>query len=181
MSTLRETRDALLEMESPAKVLRLADKYLQAMQEMGSDFVLPLQHVFIKPILEFYAGDLVGWRKFVRGVRDLLPRRSAAQLDVQDFYRTIDLRMVQQERRERLNAAVDTAVRLKKIPADYQSKVRYAKRCTQHWLKRKVAVMAEARSRISSGRVSREECDSILTNFWAEIDDEISRGELPEL
>lgn len=41
MTTLKELRDQLLELDRPDEVLKLADKYLERLREDGDMFVLP--------------------------------------------------------------------------------------------------------------------------------------------
>lgn len=99
---------------------------------------------------------------------------------VQELYRKLDLRLTQQTRRDRLNNAVEMAILLGKIGNTPAEKARYAKRCTQEWMKLKMARLDHIRSKIDKGRISRDEMDTSLEDFWAGIDADIANGELPE-
>lgn len=180
MSSLPQFRDSLLRQGHPDKIVRLADQYLRRLEEMGKDFILPKEHAVVRPLLEYYAGDLAGWVKFIRGIRDALPPRSKQQQGIHTFYRTILIRLTQQERRVRLDSAVAAAVRKKIIPNDYDTKVRYARKCTQYWMRRRMALLEAHRRETGTGRLSLEEREGLLTEFWSNVDAEIQQGELPK-
>ena len=178
---LREFRDTLLRLERPEEVLLLADKYLTTMEEMGDSFVLPREHVVVKPALEFYAGDLEGWVKFVRGIRDRLPMAGRQyHKGVNELYRKLEIRLTQQERRERLDRAVTVAVKKKYIEDDYQEKLRYARRCTQVWKMRRDNMLKVAAGTTKTGKVSLGEREQLLEEFWSNINEEIQTGEIPK-
>ena len=178
---LKEFRDTLLRLDRPGEVLRLADTYLRQFEDMGDKFVLPKQYELIKPVLETYYHDLAGWVKFVRGVRDRLPVSGRKyHPEVQELYRTLEIRLMQQTRRERLDKAVAMAVRRKMIESTYDEKMRYARRCTQAWKVRRDNMLTVASKQTSKGRLSVEEREELLAEFWAGIDAEIDNGELPK-
>jgi hypothetical protein len=176
---LKEFRATVLRLDRPEDVLKLADSYLTRMQEMGDKFILPREHVLVKPALEYYAGDLAGWVKFVKSVRDRLPKDGRTfHQGIQELYRTLEIRLTQQERRERLDAAVAVAVKKRLIDDDYDSKMRYARRCTQVWkIRRDNLLKAHIPKK---GRISLEERDELLTKFWEDIMAEIRNGEVPK-
>lgn len=176
---LKEFRSTLLRLDRPEDVLRLADKYLTQQQEMGDNFVLPREHVMVKPVLDYYAGDLAGWVKFVKGVRDRLPVDGRTyHAGVHDLYRLLNIRLVQQQRRERLDAAVAVAVKKKFVRDSYEDKQRYARRCTQTWkLRRDNMLKAHVPDR---GRISVAEREELLEDFWKQIEAEIANGEVPK-
>ena len=177
---LREFRATVLRLDKPEEVLRLADKYLAQMEEMGDSFVLPREHVLVKPVLEYYAGDQSGWLKFLDSIRQRLPKnRRKFHEGVQELFRTVEVRVVQAERRARIDAAVTMAVRKKLIPADYDSKMQYGRKCTQTWQLRRTDTLAKA-AKAQGRKLTVEERELILSEFWREIDAEIVRGELPK-
>lgn len=178
---LKEFRDTLLRIDRPEDVLRLTDDYLQQMEVMGDRFILPKEHELVKPALEQYAGDLIGWVKFVKNVRDRLPA-VGRQLHpgVQELYRTLVVRKTQVERRERLDAAVAVAVKKKLIKSDYEAKRIYANRCTQVWKLRRDKMLETAAKMSKTGRLSLDEREVMLDEFWKNISAEIANGEVPK-
>lgn len=176
---LAELREHLLNAKDPGKLLLMADNYLQSMQKMGNSFVLPHEHTILAPILEYYAGDLRGWVKYVKGIRDRLVRGTEAWDSVYVLYRTLEIRAVQRERRERLSAAVDKAVALGLIEDDVEIKRRYANRCTNEWARMRTARLDSLRAGTSRKRISEDERNEILKEFWDEIDQLIAAGEVP--
>ena len=177
---LRDLRDRLLTLDHPDKLLRMADQYLSTYALMGETFVLPKEHALLRPIIEYYAGDLLGWLKFVRGVRDRLPPRSVEQGAVQMFYRTLDVRATQQSRRERITIAVSNAVKARAIADTPDAKQVYARRVVQAWSRQRYAEMDEARGRTVRPRLTTEERSEILEKFWEKIDEELSTGGFPQ-
>lgn len=152
------------------------------MDGMGDDFILPKKPEVIKPALEFYSGDLEGWVKFVKGVRDRLPKHGRVfHPEVNELYRRIEIRLTQQERRERLDRAVNMALRKRIISDAVEEKKRYANRCTQAWKLRRDHMLKTASQQCATGKVSVEEREGLLKEFWLHIDEEIANGELPKL
>jgi len=176
---LKEFRATLLRLDHPEQILQLADTYLTQQQTMGSSFILPKEHEIVKPVLDYYTGDLAGWVKFVKGVRDRLPvdgRKFHA--GVHEFYRKLEIRHVQMERRSRLDAALEVSLRKKLIPNTYEDKMRYTRRCTQVWKQRKDNLLKLHTPK--TGRITVEEREELLDEFWKMIDTEIQNGEVPK-
>lgn len=180
MATLQEVRDALLDADDPAGALRQADHLLDAYAKQREKYVLPREQVFFQAILDYYVDDLAGWVKFVTNVRDRLPERGDARRDVQALLRTLDVRLTQQVRRERISRAVAMAIRKAMVKDVYDDKIRYGRRCVQSWKLRRETLLKSLRDRTATGRVSVEEREEALAEFWQGIDEEIDRGELPK-
>ena len=178
---LKELRDTLLRVDHPEKILSLADTYMKHMQEAGTEFRLPKEHIVVKVLLEYYAEDLGGWVKFVRGVRDRLPMVGRSyHPGVNKVYRTLETRYVQVVRRKRIDAAVAQAVKKRLIEDDYASKVAYSNKCVQAWKLRRDNMLKMAANQTKSGRLSVEEREGMLEEFWLHVDEETRNGELPK-
>lgn len=180
MSTLRELRDTLTQIAHPDRVLRLADKYLQDFTENREDFILPKEHVLVKPLLEFYVGDLDGWKKFVRIVRDRLPQGSDERRAVQELYKVLEVRAIQRRNRILIDAATDVAIRKGLLDPTWESKQRYAKRCIQAWKARKDNMLKTVRSQSPTGRVSADHREKLLKEYWTMVSEEVNNGEVPK-
>lgn len=176
---LVQLRDLLYTHADPGKQLELADKYLKSMEEMGADFTLPRIHRELEPILNFYHGDLIGWEKFVKSVRDMFPPRDPRFDKISGFHRTLEGRLAQRERRERRGRAVARALELKLIADDPKAKIAYADKCERIWSKRRDEARKIARASFSRKSLRLEEQEEILGAFWADIDREIDEGILP--
>jgi hypothetical protein len=179
MATLRELRDTLLTIADPATWLIVADKKLQQFEDEGDDFELLQKHAILKPILEHYVGDLTGWLKFVKGVRDRLEPRTPEHVAVSEFYKTLNVRWIQRRSRAILDVAVDLAVTKGIIDNDWTAKQWYAKRCTQSWKKRKDLLLGAVRKESPTGRVSQSHREELLAAFWQQVADEVNNGEIP--
>lgn len=110
MGILEARKEILFNDSTPAELLVLADEYMQLRLKLGSKFELPAKHAFLKPVLEDFTQDLGGFLKFVASVRDDLPRRSAAQKDVQTLYRKLVSRHTNQCTRKILAKCVEKAL-----------------------------------------------------------------------
>lgn len=180
MSALLELRDTLLAIAHPERILRLADDYLARFEVLGDDFILPAEHAVVKPILDFYVGDLTGWVKFVRNVRDRLDPQSAEFREVHEFYKTLNVRAIQRRTRAAIDAATASAIRLGLIQDKRADKERYARRCIQAWKLRKDAMLDSVRRASPTGRVSVSHREELLKEFWDQIAEEANSGEVPQ-
>lgn len=176
---IREFRDMLLRIDRPDEVLSLADMYLQDMEKKGSKFILPKEHAVVKPALEYFYKDMKGWLKFIKGVRDRLPKTGRAYHEgVNELYRVVDVRVTQTERRERISAAIEQALKNKLIEDTPSAKQAYANVCTQVWIERKNKLMKAERG--MDKRLDRSVRDALLEDFWKQVDDEIQKGKVPK-
>lgn len=177
--SLQTTTDKLLDDPAIAEKLRLADMYIRQYNESPKTFVLPRQYVEIKDVIEAFALDLTKFVRYVRACRDSVAPHSPQHRDLHDLFRTLNVRCVQQQRRDRLDQAWAWYER-KNPTASYDQKVRWRRKLEQQWGKRRLAVLAEARRNTENRRLSLAEMDEILAKFWAEIQQEITEGKLPE-
>lgn len=180
MSALKELRDTLVSISHPERVLRIADHYLQEFEKLGDAFVLPSEYALVKPVLEYYHGDLTGWVKFIKGVRDRLPKGSNEFAEVQEFYKVISVRAIQRRTRALIETATEVACRKGMINGSWESKQRYAKRCIQAWKLRKDNMLNAIRKASPTGRISVDHREDEPRQFWALIEQEVNNGEVPK-
>lgn len=180
MTTLKELRETLTSISHPERLLKLADEYLRRFEEMGDSFILPAEHAIVKPVLEFYKGDLDGWVKFVKGTRDRLDKHSDEFKGIHEFYKVLNVRAIQRRTRAVIDVATEVA-RLKGLIADnWMVKQHYARRCVQAWKLRKDQLMDEVRRTAPKGRISQDHREALLKDFWAMIAEEVNNGEVPK-
>lgn len=172
--SLKDTTSVLLDnSDKIAKWLGLADKYIQSYNDDPSTFMLPRAHAFLKPIIESYATNLEGFLSYVSGIRDSLPRQSAAYAEIQTVFRRINGRWTQQQRRERSARAVAKATELYG-EIDYHTRQKWVADLEHQWAQRRLEYMDNA----SRGeRLDMEERAELLAIFWDEIETEIFNGE----
>lgn len=176
---LAELREHILASPEPATVLRIADDYLNTLARMGDTFVLPAEHKQVRPVLEYYMGDLGGWVKYVKGIRDRIGPKDPRWTAVHDFYRVLEVRRVQRGRRDRINAVVSKGIELGYINDDPFEKLKYANKCTQVWAKWRADILDEARRKSPNNRVSEDHRTTLLEDFWDTVDQQIEKGEIP--
>lgn len=181
LNDLGKLTDELLSNHDAVRWLRLADNYIQMYNKAPREFILPRLHAKVRPLIEIYANDLPGFVRYILGVRDSFQTESVAYMELHRLYRTISTRALQQERRHRVNTAVETALKARGTPASFETKQLWARRVEQEWGRRRMERMAEVRAKTRRNRLSVDERSQVLEDFWAEIDGEIARGELPPM
>lgn len=180
MSTLKELRQTLLTISHPERVLRMADHYLAEFEKLGDSFVLPAEYKIVKPVLEYYANDIGGWVKFLKGTRDRLPRGSDEYHEVHELYKVVNVRAIQRRTRALIDAATDVACRKGLLDNTWDAKQRYAKRCIQAWKMRKDNMLDAIRRVSPTGRVSQDHRERELAAFWQLVEQEVNNGEVPK-
>lgn len=159
--------------------LSIADKYMQAYAESPKTFLLPRAHEFLKPIIETYALDLEGFTYYLVGLRDSFDRYSTAYKDIQAIYRRVNGRLIQQQRRERVNRAVAKAEELYgEIP--FTQRMQWMAELEHEWAKRRLEFLEANRRRYENDRLPTEDRAELLAEFWENIDHEIYEGKIPK-
>lgn len=174
---LLETAMGVAKGANPAEWLRLADRYIVNYNKDPKHFVLPKNHKDMLPVIEEYAYDLRGFVGFIAKVRDLCRRDDAEA--VQKLYRTVNGRLTQQERRARFDRALDKAQELHGPYADYLTRMQWLSALEQVWRKRRLRYLDEARD-AAGRRLTRDEVAEAAAKFWAELDEEIEAGNVPD-
>ena len=176
---LPECKDTLL--RNPDKLgewLSVADKHMQSYAEDPKTFLLPKAHVFLQSLIETYTSDLEGFTEYLADLRDRFDRKSAAYKDVQKVYRRINGRYIQQQRRERMDRAVKKAEELfETIP--FLQRMQWIANLEHQWAKRRLEFLEAQRGRYKNGRLPAEDRVALLEDFWKQIDDEITDGNVP--
>lgn len=176
--SLRDATQSILASEDPANWLQLADMYIGSFNQMHSSFVLPAQHKVLAPIIEAFHDDGETFIKYIKAIRDQYQPGSHKSA-IQAVYRTILTRVVQQGRRARLARALAVTEAVVGRPLEPDERARVGRKLEQHWALRRLQYLKAARGKVESGRLSSDERAELLQDFWHEIDDEISRRELP--
>lgn len=170
----------LLSDPNAATKLRLADAYMLHTERTGRNFVLPREHAYLGDLLTKYGKSLSKFVSYVKDVRDSQVPKSRSYNLLQDFYRTLEVRLVQQQRRERVRKAMSW-LEEQHPKLQYEAKMRWCHKVEQQWGRRRMEVMEAARKRTPRHRLNAVEREQILSEFWQEIDTEIARGKLPPL
>ena len=177
MMDLSEATQFIFYSGDPAQWLRLADTYIQQYNAMPRLFILPREHAQLKPVVEAFARDDRGLTDYVLGFRNDLPD-GEQKIAVNALYRKINVRYVQRVRRERLTRALDMAEK-KFGTLDYEARLKYSKKLEQAWGRRRLDWLADVRRKMGRRNIPLEEMNDALSVFWAGVDDEIERGEVP--
>lgn len=181
MKNLRELKEWSLDHpDESIQALQIADDYLQMYDRMGDRLVIPKDHAFARPVVEYFAGAPDEFAKWLHKLVAEFPPKTEARRQCYELFRRVNLRHAQRVRRERINAAVQTAVNLGIIPDEYLVKERYARRVTLVWGMKLKALQKSARNATSGKTLSREHDDILREEFWSDVEAQIARGELPE-
>lgn len=176
--SLPELTDHLASDPQAADKLRLADNYMLQRQRMGRQFRLPDEHADIEPIIDRYSTNLEKFVAYVKSLRDQAPARSSGYIALHELYRTLEVRMIQQQRRERARKAY-TWLERNHPKLTYEQKQRWIRKLEQQWGRERMAFLEEYRNKTKTGRLSTEEREELLQEFWTEVDKGVDKGDLP--
>lgn len=176
---LPELTDHLVKDPQVADKLRLADSYMLQVERMGRQFRIPEEHSVLEPIIERYSRNFPRFVSYVRELRDTVQPRSASYIALHELYRMLEVRLVQQQRRDRARRAL-AWLEAKHPKLSSEQKLRWVRKLEQQWGKRRMAAMDHARRKTLRGRLSTTEREGLLAEFWQEIDQEVEKGELPQ-
>ena len=181
MTDLRQSTVWLLRAHDAAKWLRLADSYIQAFNRMPQQFVLPREHAVLKPVIDSFATDTQAFAAYIRAVRD--GSEGATYDEIHDLYRTVSVRALQTQRRNRIRkAALLLVPRVEEALGRvlrYDDEVVLAKFVEQRWGVMRLDAMAEARNELSKKRLPSEDRAALLENFWKGLDEALDTGDVP--
>jgi hypothetical protein len=95
-----------------------------------------------------------------------------------DLLRTLNARLMQQQRRNRVDRALDW------LEATYpgltiEQKQYWVRKLEQKWGRERLAALDEAKQRIGREQLTTEERNAVLAESWARVDADIERGDLP--
>lgn len=180
MTSDKDITQKLLDSPQAADLLRLADSYMGLYNKLGRRFILPEQHRELKPLIDKFAGDLPRFVEYVRGLRNTSEPRSNTYISLHEFYRTLRIRAVQQERRDRARLAL---VWLEKHypKATTEQKLKWMRKLEQRWGRERMAAMDDARRKTKKVHLSTFEREEVLDDFWRGVDTDIKKGDLPPL
>ena len=172
---LLEAQIAIAADPDPVSWLVLAGMYIKMRVKENKRIVIPEQHGLIAPLVAEYYNDPVGFVKFARGVRDSVARESYVVMH--EYYRKINGSLAQQQRRERLNKAVDFVSDSIGESFSMDQRVAIAGWYEQLWGKWRVEALDDARG--DREKLSSDERAQVCDEFWAEIDSKIESGLIP--
>lgn len=176
--SLREATRQILDSDRPAEWLRLADLYMNTYNQMPETFVLPAQHAMLKPVIDTFKSDLERFVLYVQAIRDQYGP-GEKRVELQKLYRTILVRQMQQSRRSRVGRALKVVETMLNRGLGPDERERVSRKLDQHWARRRQLYLEGARRGTDKGRLSSDERSELLNEFWAEVDAEIDRRELP--
>lgn len=180
MADLKQAFRTIVDSDNPAALLIWADEEMQKIPRQGDMYELSRNYAWMQPVLEFYTYDLEGWVKFVRKVRDKMERRSKNHMETAAFSKMLLIRSIQRRTRAILDVAVNMAVRKGLIPDERMAKERYQKRCVQSWKQRRDNLLKMVRASSKTKRISRDELETVVADFWETVASEVNNGEVPK-
>ena len=170
--------DRLISDPQVADKLRLADSYMLQRDRMGRSFSLPTEHALLRPIIDEYTHNFPEFVAYVRELRNTVQPRSSNYIALHELYRMLEVRLVQQQRRDRARKAL--AWLEKHYPKlNFDQKQRWIRKLEQQWGRERLDTLDTARRKTARGRVTTDERESLLEDFWAEVDERIEKGDLP--
>ena len=132
----------LIQNPDRASLIEAVDTLIFAYNKSPKTYVHPNKYKDLKPLVEEFAFDPVGWLQFIRELTNEFEKRSLPRMQLQAVYRRINARVDAIVRRERAAKAVESAIAAGFIEAaegkDYSVKV------TQLWSLGRRAAIATA-------------------------------------
>lgn len=177
--TLRQSTNWLAERRDAAEWLRLADKYIGMYETDKKRFNLPDDHRQLESIVKKFAGDVAGFAEYILEIRNGFERGTPQYDNLNKLYRGVFTRGVQRERRARADMAVHKAIDQHGPPPSFSERLSWIARREADWADRRLAFLEKVRHSSGYERLSREETNVLLRQFWASIDDEISAKGVP--
>lgn len=175
---LRQATKALVDAPDLAIQLRMVDSYIQSFNRLPSKFVLPYEHINLKPIIEAFAHDLKAFSAFIKALRDTC--EGERYIEVHELYRTISLRALQQERRTRINRAIELLSPIAEQhfnrPLTADDRLRLGRLAEQRWGALRLDYMREARREYNADRLTAEQREEVLAEFWQSIQRGLDNG-----
>lgn len=139
--------------------------------------MLPIEHVELATLIEKYQGSFPQFVDYVRRMRDTVAPKSDNYISLHELYRMLEVRLVQQMRRDRARRALDV-FESDNPTATWEEKTKWLRKVEQSWGRRRMATLDAARRKTGEGRLNTAERESILAEFWSEIDREIQSGKI---
>lgn len=175
---LRDSTQTILHSPKPSALLELADNYIEMFNDLKDAFILPRDHAALRPLIEVFYDDLDGFVAYTKAIRNQLTQ--SERQDVHLFYRRIATRRLQQTRRDRVERALAQIEKTLKRTLDGDERTRVISKLEQHWGKRRREYLDAHRRKSKHGRLSLDARAEILEVFYREIDEEITRNEIPQ-
>ena len=180
MSTIKDATKALLAKSDVAGWVLLADKYMHVYVANPKSFVLPSEHEILKPLVVYYARNQKKFPKYILQLRDYYDRKTDARHgELNKLYRRVFGRILQRERRERLDTALGQAEAQYGPCPNFQTRMAWCARREHEWAQERLDVLDSYRAKMSNGKLQRDEFNEVVERFWADIDERIARGDVP--
>lgn len=168
------TEDLLL-MPGIGKRLSVIDRHILAFGEDADDLQLPPEYKILQPVVNKYRKDLPGFTQYLRELRDELPNRSGEWREVQLVYRKVNTRLIQRQRRELTNMALEKNL-VKYGQVKFQERLKWISRLEALWAKKRILFLEEMRAEGKNPHIKIEELNEILTEFWKNVKTDIEAG-----
>jgi hypothetical protein len=178
--SLADSTQILLGKQDVAQWLKLVDKYMEVYRTDKHHFSLSEEHRFLEPVVKYYARRPKGFARYILTLRDSYSRKEDNRYgDLNKLYRTVLARTIQQERRARADRAVDMAIEKYGPPPSFSARLSWVARREADWAGQRLEYLANVRQKASDKKLSREETNSLLEQFWLELDDRITTEGVP--
>lgn len=183
MDSLKELREWFLEdPETRAAAFKIADYYLVSYDDDPQNFrPIPKDDAFAKPVVEAFAGDTLGYVKWLRKLTNTyLVRGSAPAMLIGEVCKSAQSRGINRRKRLLETEAIRHAVNKGMIKDVSLEKLRYKKRVSE-WIKKEYKLRLDAARRSAKGgRISNEDREELVGEFWDELLQSFSAGDIPE-
>lgn len=167
--------------EARAPVFKVADHYLVKYDEAPELTVVPREHIYVKPVVEAFAGDSLAYVKWLRKLMaNHLERGSSAAMIIGDVAKDAQSRGINRRKRLLETEAIRQALGKRMIEDSPMQKARYKRRVSE-WIKKDYKAHLDShRKNTKNGRLSIEERDELITKYWDDLAQRFASGDVPE-
>ena len=183
MDTLKELREWVL--SDPAErvvCFQIADKYLVEYDRRPEFLLIPKEHAFSKPVVEAFANDSLAYAKWLRKLNtNYLERASEPSKLLTEVASRVQSRGLNQRRRAIESDALFAAIKSQAVKDVTLDKARYTKRLRDFIKKDYESHLKSFRSKTSNGKLTQEERETIILEYWESMAQRAVSGEFSEI
>lgn len=167
----------ILSRRNPQEYVVLADTYMEMYNRSPTNFIVPLEHEALVPVIKEFHNKLGKFVGYVRDLRDAVPKEQYA--DMHEMFRRVQSRYTQIERRRRLAKAVSLIEENLHKTFTYGQKKSVEKWLELYWGRERTTRLDDVRTASKNHRLSTEERAEICDLFWADLDNKLKHSIVP--
>ena len=168
---------------NPVHWLRLADRYLEMREKSEADFVLPLEHAVLAPIVDAFADNFNGFLSYTQALRDTEPRDGGAYVELNAIFRHFQVKAIQRMRRPIIARARQMLITRFELrygqTLDQVKRATISHRVEQRWGMMRLDAAAIERNERKTKHLPRQDINRVWDKFWSDLAHSMDEGVVP--